>query len=115
VGSTAASSNGVPSDASLSAVHVAPVILPVPVGRSLYGRLCALAQAEGVDPVTLAVQMLSFQAGVASVRPTTRPAPRRPDLEARLAVVCIMCGRERVDPTQTHCAACGGRWVSASA
>jgi hypothetical protein len=89
-------------------------VLPIPVGRSLYGRLCALAHAEGVDPVTLVVQMLSFQVGVSSVRPAVRAA-ERPDLAARHAVVCIMCGRERADPQQLRCTHCGGKWVAASA
>jgi hypothetical protein len=90
-------------------------VLPVPVGRSLYGRLCALAQAEGVDPITLVVQMLSFQAGVSAVRGTRAAPSERPDLAARYAIVCAMCGRERTDPRQARCAQCGGNWVSASA
>lgn len=120
-----AASNGVHSTISAPLAFV-PVTLPVPLGRSLYTRLSQLADAEGLDLVTLAVQLLAYQAGVSSMRGTragngqpstgsSSPPPERPDLAARHAVVCIMCGRERIDQQQTRCDHCGGKWVATSA
>jgi hypothetical protein len=95
------------------------MVLPVPVGRSLYARLCVLAQAEGLDPVTLIIQMVAYQAGVSSARAGDRrtgPA-ERPDLAARHAIVCMLCGREApsAGPRPSRCEHCGGQWVNASA
>jgi hypothetical protein len=92
----------------------------------LYTRLIQLADAEGLDLVTLTVQLLAYQAGVSAMRSSHAGSGQpsagfgsapvgRPDLAARHAVVCIMCGRERADQQQTRCAACGGKWVAASA
>ena len=55
-----AASNGVHSTISAPLAFV-PVTLPVPLGRSLYTRLSQLADAEGLDLVTLAVQLLAYR------------------------------------------------------
>jgi hypothetical protein len=91
------------------------VVLPLPVGRSLYARLRQLADAEGLDLATLAVQLLAYQAGMSATRSTRAATPQRPDLAARFAIVCIMCGRERCNPREVACGHCGGKWVKTSA
>lgn len=112
----AGSSNGIAlataASPSVPAATSSPVLV-LTIGRSVFNTLVATAEREGIDVNSLGVALLMLGLG----RQTAYVAARRKhvtadDVPHAVRVVCVNCGRPRLEPNQGCCVTCGGGWCT---